>query len=151
VAGFVTYHIYPAAPPWYYHSHGCVVDLGASASAGPNLARVDELLGVHYFTAFYGRSNDVFGAIPSLHVAYPLLIVMEGWRHHRWLLRSVTLLYFSMMCFAAVYLDHHWLIDVIVGLGYGVGVYAAMSWVFRRERSPGPARAEAPKPEVSRA
>ena len=24
---FVTYHLYPAAPPWYYQAHGCVADL----------------------------------------------------------------------------------------------------------------------------
>jgi hypothetical protein len=30
VAGFVTYHVYPAAPPWYFHTHGCVVDVGAA-------------------------------------------------------------------------------------------------------------------------
>src|SRR6185436_20727216 len=68
VAGFVTYHLYPAAPPWYYHAHGCVVDLAAAASAGPNLLRVDALMGMNYFAGFYGRSSDVFGAVPSLHV-----------------------------------------------------------------------------------
>jgi len=43
VAGFLTYHVYPAAPPWYYHLHGCTVDLAARASPGPNLIRVDEM------------------------------------------------------------------------------------------------------------
>ena len=42
-------------------------------SAGPNLLRVDAMLGIGYFRAFYGRASDVFGALPSLHVAYPLL------------------------------------------------------------------------------
>ena len=27
VMGFLTYHLYPAAPPWYYHAHGCTVDM----------------------------------------------------------------------------------------------------------------------------
>ncbi len=90
VASFVTYHIYPAAPPWYYHAHGCIADLATKASEGPNLARVDAWLGVSYFRSFYGRSSDVFGAVPSLHVAYPLLILLEGWplfarlRHLKW-------------------------------------------------------------------
>jgi inositol phosphorylceramide synthase catalytic subunit len=76
VAGFLTYHVYPAAPPWYYHLHGCAVDLQAAASEGPNLARVDQLVAIHYFAGFYGRASDVFGAMPSLHVAYPLLMVV---------------------------------------------------------------------------
>ena len=52
--GFVTYHLYPAAPPWYFHRYGCTVDLRAAASAGPNLMRVDELLGISYSRACTG-------------------------------------------------------------------------------------------------
>ena len=40
VVGFATYHIYPAAPPWYYHAHGCFVDMAANPQAGPRLEHV---------------------------------------------------------------------------------------------------------------
>jgi membrane-associated phospholipid phosphatase len=30
------------------------------------------------------------------------------------------------MCFSAVYLDHHWVIDVVLGSGYALGAGAAM-------------------------
>ncbi len=118
VLGFATYHIVPTAPPWYYHAHGCVVDLAARASTGPNLARVDEWLGVGYFAAFYGRSSDVFGAIPSLHVSYPLLVAIYGYRHFAPWLRTAAFAYFALMCFSAVYLDHHWVLDVLLGIVY---------------------------------
>jgi hypothetical protein len=136
VAAFITYHLYPAAPPWYFHAHGCVSDLGAHASEGPNLARVDQWLGFHYFGGFYGRSNDVYGAVPSLHVAYPLLIALEGWGPFgslprasflKWPLRVGAVFFFLWMCGAAVYLDHHWILDVVVGVGYALVVFA----VFR--------------------
>ncbi len=136
VLGFVTYHLYPAAPPWYYHTHGCSVDLSSGASEGPNLARVDQLLGVHYFGGMYGRSSDVFGAVPSLHVAYPLLVVFEAWRHFRWPFRLAAIGYFLLMCFAAVYLDHHWIIDVIIGIIYCLFVAGATRAV-QRWRRPG--------------
>jgi hypothetical protein len=129
VLGFVTYHVYPAAPPWYYHARGCVADLTAHASEGPNLARVDAWSTVHYFHAFYGRSSNVFGAIPSLHVAYPLIIVLEGWStfsrggRMKWPLRIAALLFWLWMCVAAVYLDHHWVTDLIVGLLYCVTAF----------------------------
>lgn len=134
LAAFVTYHLYPAAAPWYYHAHGCVVDLAARASEGPNLARVDACLGVPYFRGFYGRSHDVFGAVPSLHVAYPLLIALEGWhpfgklrsRMLGFALRLGSIVFIVWMGCAAVYLDHHWVIDVVVGIGYGVATFAAM-------------------------
>jgi membrane-associated phospholipid phosphatase len=132
VLGFCTYHLFPAAPPWYFHQHGCAVDLMARASEGPNLARVDRMLGFSYFGGFYGRSNDVFGAVPSLHVAYPLLIVLQGWPTFRAPLRAASVLFFLTMAFAAVYLDHHWIIDVVVGIAYAIGVFFAMRWVWAR-------------------
>lgn len=145
--GFVTYHAYPAAPPWYFHAHGCTADLLSRASEGPNLARVDAMLGFAYFGAFYGRSNDVFGAVPSLHVAYPLLIVLEGWRAFgslerlswlRWPLRVGALAFFVSMCAAAVYLDHHWIVDVIVGIVYAVVVFVLFRWIWARGESQAP-------------
>ncbi|HKQ70520.1 MAG TPA: phosphatase PAP2 family protein [Polyangiaceae bacterium] len=135
-AGFLTYHLYPAAPPWYYHAHGCAADLSAGASAGPNLTRVDALLGIPYFAGFYGRSSDIFGAVPSLHVAYPLLMAIEGYRHHRAFGRTLLVAFYLWMCFAAVYLDHHWVIDILWGSAYTVAVAFLMRrlspWVLRR-------------------
>lgn len=125
VLGFATYHLYPAAPPWYFHAHGCAVDLSAHASEGANLARIDAWLGVRYFAGMYGRSSDVFGAMPSLHVAYPLLVALEGWRVLNAAWRAASVAFFALMCFAAVYLDHHWVIDVVAGTVYCVVVHAA--------------------------
>lgn len=139
LAGFVTYHVYPAAPPWYYHAHGCSVDLLAKASTGPNLARVDAWLGWHYFSGFYGRSNDTFGAVPSLHVSYPMLVVLYGWRRLGPLGRAGAILFLASMCFAAVYLDHHWIVDVVLGLVYTVVSFAVVHYVGERIRGRRPA------------
>lgn len=133
VAGFITYHVYPAAPPWYQHQYGCTVDLMAHASEGPNLARVDALLGINWFSGFYGRSSDIFGAVPSLHVAYPLTIVLEGWRRHRVWGRALSVVFYLWMCFSAVYLDHHWVIDILIGSIYAVAAVSLMRVVFARE------------------
>jgi hypothetical protein len=145
VAGFVTYHVYPAAPPWYFHAHGCTVDLAAHASAGPALTRVDALLGVHYFAGMYGRSSDVFGAVPSLHVAYPLLVVLVGWPYLRAVGRTLAVAFWVSMCVAAVYLDHHWIIDAVVGVAYCGVVYTLVGLRYRR------AAAAVPVPEGSTA
>lgn len=130
VLGFATYHLLPAAPPWYYATHGCVVDVMARASEGPNLARVDAVLGVPYFRGMYGRSSDVFGAMPSLHVAYPLLIVLEGYALFGPWLRAASIAFFGTMCFAAVYLEHHWILDVLAGITCAVLVDVGLRRVF---------------------
>ena len=136
LCGFVTYHLYPAAPPWYFHAHGCVADLATHASEGPALARVDAILGVPYFASFYGRSASVFGAVPSLHVAYPLLVLLFGWPRFRVLGRVLASLFFATMCFAAVYLDHHWIIDVLLGISYTLIVDRAVAKVLSAPRAP---------------
>ena len=125
VAGFITYHLYPAAPPWYFHAHGCVVDLHAHASEGPNLARVDAWLGFPYFARMYGKASAVFGAMPSLHCAYACLVVLEGWATFRKPWRIASALFYLLMCFSAVYLDHHWVLDAIAGSTYCVIVVLA--------------------------
>jgi len=125
VAGFVTYHVYPAAPPWYFHAHGCTVDVLARASEGPALARVDARLGLHYFAGMYGRSASVFGAMPSLHCAYPLLVVLEGWKSFSRPWRAASVAFLSLMVFSAVYLDHHWVLDALAGMTYCLVVVGA--------------------------
>jgi inositol phosphorylceramide synthase catalytic subunit len=134
LAGFVTYHVYPAAPPWYFHAHGCAVDMASRASEGPNLARVDAAMGISYFHGFYGRSSDVFGAVPSLHVAYPLLNLIFGWKNWRALGRAFGVVFFVSMCFSAIYLDHHWVIDVLLGLTYVIVIERAVRWLWTRPR-----------------
>jgi hypothetical protein len=126
VAGFATYHLYPAAPPWYFHKYGCTVHLAAIPDCGPNLKRVDAMVGIPYFARFYSRASEVFGAVPSLHVAYPLLMIVEGWRLHGRTGRALLLSFYGSMCFAAVYLDHHWVIDIVAGSGYALAVGAIM-------------------------
>ena len=72
---------------------------------------------------FYKRSANVFGAMPSLHVAYPMstFLALRG-MGKRW---TVPVLVFSLVVgFAAVYLQHHYLIDVIAGFFCAVGGFA---------------------------
>jgi membrane-associated phospholipid phosphatase len=112
--GTITQRAFPAAPPWYYAQHGCLVDPAAPPSSA-GLARVDDLLGIHYFQAFYSRSTVVFGALPSLHMATATLTTLVAWPLARGLLRLGLLAYPLWMAFAAVYLDHHWVVDLVVG------------------------------------
>lgn len=131
--GFATYHLVPAAPPWYVHAHGCAVDLSARASEGQALARVDELLGIPFFHGMYGRASEVFGAIPSLHAAYPLILAVEGWRWMRPWGRALSAFYVAWMSAAAVYLDHHWIIDLAAGwLVCAVAVWLVRRWLPAR-------------------
>jgi len=132
--GFVTYLLYPAAPPWYVAAHGLGPALTGSAPSPGAAARFDALLGTRVFDDMYHHSVDVFGAIPSLHAAYPVMAAVLAFRTRelgwaRWPAAG----YAVLMCFSAVYLQHHYVIDVLLGLGYGaVAVTAVLAWERRR-------------------
>jgi membrane-associated phospholipid phosphatase len=118
VIGYSTYYWYAAAPPWYVALYGlgpARLDVSAN-SAG--CARFDQLLGTHFFSEMYGRAADVFGAIPSLHVAYPLLAVYFAFQVGS--ARLFCILFYLIMCFSAVYLNHHYILDILWGSAYAV-------------------------------
>ena len=128
--GFLTYHLAPAAPPWYVRAHGCVIDPAATTSAA-GLERVDALLGVRYFDALYGRGSAVFGALPSLHVTYPLYGIFATLRRCPRPALGVQIVYAATMVFAAIYLDHHYVVDVLLGVTYALVAFVVVSLVMR--------------------
>ena len=118
VMGFLTYFIYPAAPPWYITQYGlgpARMDVHSYAAAAQ---RFDQYLGTHFFDQIYGRGVDVYGAYPSLHVSYPFLVSWVAFALKKF--RVAAILFYFLMCFSAVYLQHHYLVDVILGTSYAI-------------------------------
>lgn len=128
VIGYSTYYWYPAAPPWYVALYG----LGPAKMDTPanpaGCIRFDELLGTHFFTGMYGRAADVFGAIPSLHVAYPLIGVFYAFLYKKG--RVFSLLFYLLMCFSAVYLNHHYVLDILWGSAYAGLIFTVIRLTY---------------------
>lgn len=149
VLGFATYFIYPVAPPWYVAQYGlgpARIDIHPAAAAA---SRFDLLLGTHFFDQMYGRGVDVYGAYPSLHVTYPLIAVWAAFREKalRWA-RGPTIAFFLLICFSAVYLQHHYVIDVLLGIGYALATLALLrgpAWLPQRSAE----RASSAQPAAS--
>jgi inositol phosphorylceramide synthase catalytic subunit len=136
VMGFATYFVYAAAPPWYVTQYGlgpARMDVQPAAAAA---TRFDVLLGTHFFDSMYGRGVDVFGAYPSLHVAYPFVALLLAFRvpELRWA-RWPAVLFFALICLSAVYLQHHYVTDAVLGVLYAsVALAAVSSWERRTAR-----------------
>jgi len=148
--GFATYFIYPAAPPWYVAEYGfgpARLDVHSAPAAA---SRFDELLGTHFFDQIYGRGIDVYGAIPSLHVAYPLMAAWVLFRHRelRWA-RIPAVLFFLLMCLSAVYLQHHYVIDVQLGIAYAIVALVLVARVPALFAHRSAARASSAQPDAS--
>jgi hypothetical protein len=134
LANFVSFALWlliPAAPPWYVREHGCSIDLSVQPSPA-GLLRVDYLLGIDYFQRFYSRAASVFGAMPSMHCAYPLLGLLTAWRKTTWKTRPLHMGYTLAMFAAAVYFDHHWILDAIAGWLLAIFAVGVTGWLLRR-------------------
>lgn len=128
----------PAAPPWYVRAHGCAIDVGTLPDPA-GLSRVDALLGITYFHDFYSRAASVFGALPSMHCAYPLIGLLTAWRAATPRTMAIHVAYTALMFAASVYLDHHWIIDGLLGWAVAlVAVRAAAALVSRLYPVPAP-------------
>lgn len=137
ILGLATYLIYPAAPPWYVQTYGlgpAVLDAAPSAAGA---ARFDALLGVSVFEQFYSRSANVFGAMPSLHCAYPTVVFAAVWRMSvSWALG--TGLFALLVMFSALYLQHHYVWDVVVGVLYAFIAALVVEMLLTRRSSTQP-------------
>ena len=138
-AGAIIYMLCPVAPPWYVIQHGLGPAELHPISSAAGCARFDALLGIHYFASFYARNPNVYGAMPSLHVAYPLMVVIYTWERG-WKWRVPTVAFNLLVVFSAVYLAHHYILDVIAGLLTAVVSVWFGNWVARRsgEKSAAP-------------
>lgn len=124
-----TYYWYPAAPPWYVDIYGLgPAQLDAAPSAAGAL-RFDTILGVTFFADLYAKCPNVFGAIPSLHVAFPLLCAYFAFKLKS--LRIFCLGFYLLISFSAIYLNHHYIIDILWGSTYALIVAWSMDRYYK--------------------
>jgi len=133
LAGFATWVLYPAAPPWYVELHGTGPAVLGTVSNAAGLARLDQILGIDLVQGLYGRSVNVFGAMPSLHIAAPtVFLCIAAGMGRTWIMGAS--LFAAIMAFSAVYFRHHYILDVLAGAGYACGAYATVvtveNWLF---------------------
>lgn len=136
-AGFLTYLIYPMAPPWWayrYHRlppvHLILYEVHYGRLANPVAS-----------AAQFFRANPV-AAMPSLHAAFPVLVWLVLWRvWPKW--GWAVVVYPLAMSWAVVYLGEHYVIDCLAGAGYALAAFgtvwgAPAGWgrLRRRPRRP---------------
>jgi membrane-associated phospholipid phosphatase len=145
VTGLATYILFPEAPPWLAARDGDisahVARLSARGWIWLHASNVKQAL-----RHAQEDGTNAVAAMPSLHVAFACLVALflAGRLRTRW--RWLLALYPVAMAFALVYLGEHYVIDLIAGLGYALGVHYAMkrfeSWRAARARRVGGPPAE---------
>lgn len=130
--GLVVFVLFPVAPPWYVAQYGFVADFSVTPQPAGTI-RFDQLTGWNYFQNFYKLNATVFGAMPSLHVGYTLAVALGTLGKSRWWVGS-TFAFTALVAFSAVYLQHHYLLDVLGGVLVAVLAYLIVIYVENRRR-----------------
>ncbi|MGZ4201332.1 MAG: phosphatase PAP2 family protein [Thermoleophilaceae bacterium] len=153
-AGFLTYVLFPATPPWLAGQEGHL----------PYVSRVVGDMwnhdgGMLPAAALFQNGNEYVNdvaAMPSLHAAFPLLITIFFWRGARPWLRVLLVAYPLAMAFTLVHGGEHYVMDVLLGWTYAVAVVvlvnvAERALAARRRRAGARRPVEAALPSPARA
>lgn len=118
-AGFFTFLVFPAAPPWMASNLHLIPDITHVSSY------VWQAMGIHDVTIIYNKfSPNPVAALPSLHAAYATLFALFIYKlfGRKWGL--LACLYPAFIYFGTVYMGEHYAIDEVVGALYAFGAYA---------------------------
>ncbi len=131
IFGFIGYYLYPAAPPWYYELYGDQF-IAQTASNAARLIRVDQFIGIPIFENLYSKGSAVFAAIPSMHSAFPVLLIFYSLKIGKHWLTLLFLCLTLSIWLGAVYLNHHYVIDVLLGIIIAaVTLFVLEKWLFK--------------------
>jgi membrane-associated phospholipid phosphatase len=127
--GFVTYALFPAAPPWLASDNGVVGPV--ERLVGPISSHLPFVDFQSLFEKGERYSNRV-AAIPSLHGAFAFLVTLFLWRYasRRW--RVLLVAYPVAMGFSLVYLGEHYAVDILLGWLYAAAAFAIVELVAAR-------------------
>jgi len=119
-AGLAVSFLVPTAPPWLASEH----------SNAPTMVRiVAEVLGSNPERAGHAAAGEnVYAAMPSLHFAVTVLVVLAIWRRRR--LRPAAVLYLAAMGFTLVFGGEHYVVDLVVGATIAVAAWLVATRLF---------------------
>jgi hypothetical protein len=133
--GFVVYYLYPAAPPWYVQYYGFKFHPLTVGNTG-GLARFDAYFHINLFKSIYAKGSNVFAAMPSLHSAYPIIVVYYAVKNRLGLMNVFFAIVMLGIWFTAVYASHHYILDVLAGIVCATTGITLFNILFTRVKFP---------------
>ncbi|MCI0489725.1 MAG: phosphatase PAP2 family protein [Blastocatellia bacterium] len=120
--GILIYIILPVAPPWWVSLHGLAQPSAELVARTDMAAAMDGQI----VRGLIRSASLWFGAVPSLHGAYPVLMFLLALRdRHRAMIMAFAL-YSAAMFITTVILNQHYIIDLLAG--GAVAVLACHIW-----------------------
>lgn len=117
-SGFLTFLIFPAAPPWmasdgHYIQH--IVRISSNVWSS---------LGIHNFPSLYNHiAPNSVAAVPSLHAGCATLLSIFIFKLYGKKWGMLSLIYPASIYFGVIYEGEHYAVDVIAGIFYAILAY----------------------------
>ena len=125
-----TYAAFPAAPPWMASMNGYLPE---------GIARVTSVtlqatgVGTIRSAVQQGEAYaNAVAAIPSLHSAVPMMVLLFAWNLVRVRTRVLLALYILAMTFTLTYGGEHYIVDAFIGWAYAAVAVYGIAWLFDR-------------------
>jgi len=121
--------VYPCAPPWYLEKYGYTPATYDIPGDPGGLTRLDDYWQTNFYKSTFGKNPLVFGAFPSLHVAWPTifsLFLLFGGITPSKTKKVLPCFYLLWVIFSVLYLHHHYLVDVLGGIVYALLAYVVV-------------------------
>jgi hypothetical protein len=127
---FITYLLFPAAPPWMASNVGYIDHITKISTA------VWFGWGIHSYSTLYATLNaNPIAAVPSLHAAYPLLDLLFINRLFGKKFAIPFAIYPLTVWFGVVYLGEHFIFDVLLGILYAFVAFYGTEFGFAYVKS----------------
>jgi len=117
----LTHALFPTAPPWYAGKHGTLMPNYSIRGDPAGLQHADDILSMNFFYNIYSSSPVVFGSFPSLHAAWPFTMFIFTATDP--VAGKIFAAYSLVVWWAAMYLAHHFMVDLLGGAAYALVVY----------------------------
>lgn len=119
-AALITFIVFPAMPPWMASDMGYIPEK-IPQTLGPIMSHFP-IASFSFPTLYQFVASDLVAAVPSLHAAFPLLILFYLVKKYK-KAGLVFLPYVGAVWFAVMYLGEHYFTDILIGAIYAITVF----------------------------
>lgn len=125
--GFLTFLIFPAAPPWMASQNNYIEPIVRVSS------HVWYSLGVKDFPSLYNHiAPNPVAAVPSLHAACATLLSIFVFKIYGKKWGMISLIYPALIYVGVIYQGEHYFFDVVAGIVYAFIGYFAIGKIYPR-------------------
>lgn len=124
VACVLTHILFPNAPPLYIHYYGETKEPDYDMIYADGLSKPGTRLPNTIYQSIYYANSNKFAAIPSMHSTTAVMtFLFVSYYSRKSIIKFLSFAYLLFEWWSTLYLEHHYRLDLFVGLIYAICIY----------------------------